>query len=69
VQPAGLFFFGFTISEQAAGLQTYASNWNSMQAYASKSPTAWGLSAGQNYANACDSLQTYASSSANLWVK
>ena len=36
-QPAPLLFFGLPIHEQIAGLQRYASNWNSVQTYASKS--------------------------------
>jgi len=36
-QPTSLFFLGLPIYEQTAGLQRYASDWNSVQTYASKS--------------------------------
>jgi hypothetical protein len=68
-RPTALFFFGLPISEQTAGLQSYASDWNSVQTYASQIPTGECLPAPQTRTKARDSLQTYASNSANLWVK
>jgi len=68
-RPTALFSFSLPLYEQTAGLQRYASDWNSVQTYASKIPPGGGMSAPQTRTQARDSLQTYASSRANLWVK